>query len=384
MKNNLLFSLAIVVVTLTMLGCQPEVNFETDVPSKGSLQEDATGECLLKTVNGTYAPGTALSLASHTISVQINVAQTGTYTIKTDTVNGYSFSTTGVFSTPGLSTVILRGSGTPVAAGTDIFLVKYDTTTCSVPVTVQTGSAATAVFTLGGAGGTCTGATVVGTYATGTSLTTSNKITLNVNVTVAGSYNITTTHQGMIFTGTGAFTTVGPGTVELTGSGIPTTAGTNTVPVTVGASTCSVDVTVSTGATVNWRFTQGTTTYQGITSSASMMATGPFLGFFFTGTNTDGDTFLFSLGDLSGNITASENYSTATTTSNSGVFQFLKASTTDTWDANPTTTGATIIFTVTSHNTTTKTIGGTFSGNAKNGAGTILPITAGTFTITYP
>jgi hypothetical protein len=115
-----------------------------------------------------------------------------------------------------------------------------------------------------------------------------------------------------------------------------------------------------------------------------MMPTGPFLGFTFTGGNGAGDTFLFSLGDISGAITSSENYSTATTTANSAVFQFLKASTTDTWDANPTTTGATIVFTVTAHNTTTKTISGSFSGNAKNGAGTILPITGGTFTATYP
>ena len=83
------------------MACQQEVDFETNIPSKGSLRDDATGNCLPKTVNGTYTAGAAINIAANTISVQATITQTGTYTISTDTINGYSFRATGTFNVPG-------------------------------------------------------------------------------------------------------------------------------------------------------------------------------------------------------------------------------------------------------------------------------------------
>jgi hypothetical protein len=52
----------------------------------------------------------------------------------------------------------------------------------------------------------------------------------------------------MTFTGAGTLAT-GPQTITLTGSGTPTVAGNNTIPVTVGGSTCSFVINVTSGAT---------------------------------------------------------------------------------------------------------------------------------------
>ena len=45
--------------------CQKETSFEGDnTPAEGSLLSDVSGDCLPKTVNGTYVAGTALCLLS--------------------------------------------------------------------------------------------------------------------------------------------------------------------------------------------------------------------------------------------------------------------------------------------------------------------------------
>jgi hypothetical protein len=239
MKKHLIYLLAFGFILIT--GCQKELSFErpTD-PAEGSLQEDASGDCLPKTINGTYAVGVALVPTTNTVVVQVNVTKTGPYEIGTDTVNGYYFRATGTFTTLGANNVTLRGNGTPFAVGVNNFVASFDSTFCDFQVTV----ASAAVYTLAGAPNTCTSATVAGAYAVGVPLTASNTVTLNVNVTTAGAYNITTTYQGMTFAKSGVFTGTGAQTVQLVGSGTPTTAGANVVPVTAGSSTCSFTVTV--------------------------------------------------------------------------------------------------------------------------------------------
>ena len=131
-----------------------------------------------------------------------------------------------------------------------------------------------AVLTLNGSPGNCTGAVVNGVYATATALTATNTVAVNVMVTTPGTYNITTTYQGMTFASSGVFTTAGANSVTLVGSGTPTTAGVNVVPLTVGATACNFSVTVGspsvgtlgggpgacTPSTVNGVFTVGTAT----------------------------------------------------------------------------------------------------------------------------
>ncbi|HSN60593.1 MAG TPA: hypothetical protein VLR49_06645, partial [Ferruginibacter sp.] len=99
--------------------------------------------------------------------------------------------------------------------------------------------------------GACTTATVAGTYAASTPLTSSNTVTIQANVTTMGSYTVTTNAvNGMTFSATGVFTGTGAQPIVLTGSGTPTAAGTNTFTPGSG-STCTFSITV-TGAATNF------------------------------------------------------------------------------------------------------------------------------------
>lgn len=94
-------------------------------------------DCPSTAVNGGYTVGNALN-ASSTITIDVLVNVIEGYTISTNTVNGYSFSGSGVFSSIGLNTITLTGTGTPVAPQTDTFTItfagKVDTCTVDVPV----------------------------------------------------------------------------------------------------------------------------------------------------------------------------------------------------------------------------------------------------------
>jgi hypothetical protein len=232
-----------------IVGCQKETSFELgNTPGEGSLQSDVSGDCLPKTIAGTYQEGIALVPTQSTITVSVNVTKTGLYNILTDTVNGYYFKGTGTFTTLGPTNVTLQGFGTPFAQGVNNFVVSFGASICDIQVTVLPSGAGPAVLTLNGAPGNCATPTINGNYILNTPLNASNTVVLNVTVTTAGTYNISTTAvNGMTFSGTGTLAT-GAQTVTLTGSGTPTTAGANTIPVTVGGSTCSFSVNVTSGA----------------------------------------------------------------------------------------------------------------------------------------
>ena len=248
MKKQILYLLALSVLLIN--GCQKELSFETsNSPSQGSLQTAVTGDCFPKTINGVYEAGKPLA-ATNTVSVSVNVTKTGAYTVYTDTVNGYYFRGTGIFTALGTSTITLSGNGTPFTAGSNNFVVHYDSTICDLQIVVSpAGAGAPAVYTLGGAGGSCTTPIINGTYAVATALNGTNTVVLNISVTTVGTYNISTaTTNGMNFNGSGSFVTTGAQTVTLNGSGIPLTGGNTTIPVSIGTANCSFVIPVSSGA----------------------------------------------------------------------------------------------------------------------------------------
>ena len=245
--NKLLSSLFLA-VSILFITCKKEGSFELPTtPAKGSLQADGGGLCLPKTVSGSYIATTALVPALNTLTVDVVVAAAGAYTIYTDTVNGYYFRGTGSFTAAGSAQVILKGSGTPLIQGTNVFTVFFDSTQCDVAVQVlPAGSGGPAVFTMAGAGGSCTVPVIGGDYVIGTPLSSSNTVFLSVNVTTIGVYNITTTTvQGMTFTGSGTVAATGPQTIQLTGTGTPVApAGAVSIPVTAGSTTCNFGITL--------------------------------------------------------------------------------------------------------------------------------------------
>lgn len=491
MKRLPLFLMLLLGMSVWMSSCQKELSLEVSkIPSEGSLQKDGSGDCLPKTVVGTYEEAVALDPASNYLEVEVNVVSTGTYVIYSDTVNGVYFRTTGIFTSTGLQTIKLPGSGTPFASGIHNFVISYGTSQCVVAVTtLPPGGGVPAEITLDGAPGNCidyvlngvyisgaalnssnqvvikvnvispgtynistpvsngitfsgagtisstgaqtitltgsgtpiiTGATnfpvtigtsscsfsvdvtgaavyqvncgsavVEGDYAAGVELDASNEVTVTVNVTTPGGYNITGTVNGMTFTATGNFSAAGSATVTLLGSGVPAAAGTFNVPMpSTTTPTCSFSVTVDQGtvATGSWQFTVGATTYSGFMTNAQFDVTAapPFSLFYFYGENTAGDLFDMILADLDHVFGTGETYTFANSSGNSGAFAFENASSTITYEADPTLTTTTMVGTITSHNTTTRTVTGTFSGKAMDHTNTLRDITNGSFTVTYP
>jgi len=254
MKTISRFLSILTVLSVMIFSCQKELSFEAGntTSSDGILQADVTGTCTGVTLGGVYKKDSTLN-SSHYVDVTVTVNAAGSYTISTDTLNGYYFRTSGNFTATGPQVVRLNGNGKPLATGTNSFTVNYDSTQCEFSVTVVTGTGGTAAFTLNGAPNACTGATVNGTYTVGTALTSANTAVINVNVTAVGTYSISTTAvNGVVFSATGTFTVAGPQTITLTASGTPVAAGTFTITVTAGGNTCTFILTVSAVAVIDY------------------------------------------------------------------------------------------------------------------------------------
>jgi len=246
MKINYLL-LTLVSTFFLITACQKEVSNEVGgTPSAGFLTDNASGDCLPKTVTGVYEENVSLVPDSNFIDVHINVTKTGSYTVYTDTVNGIYFRATGTFGNTGDNTIRLKGNGTPASDGISNFTITYTSTDCVVPVTIlPAGGAVDAVFTLAGAPDVCMNYVLAGSYVVNTAMTAGNTVTINVNVTTAGTYNITTaTSNGISFSGSGTLA-AGAQTIVLTASGMPIAAGNSNFVINAGASSCNFTVAVT-------------------------------------------------------------------------------------------------------------------------------------------
>ena len=237
--KNLLF---VCFVSFLSFSCGKDESIDQPVvpTAVGSLRIDSTNDdCLPSSVGGIYVIDSALN-ASNYINVTLNITSPGAYKVQTNSVNGYSFSGSGVASATGLTNVKLLGSGKPVSAGFNIFQVTYGGTTCFIDVTVNS-SVNTSAYTI-----TCSGTKANGTYSAGTATNSANTITVPVNVTAIGNYSITTnTQNGVSFSATGTFTGTGNQNIILSAKGTPTAGGTFNYTITGGTSTCSVSITAT-------------------------------------------------------------------------------------------------------------------------------------------
>jgi len=258
MKTAIKISILFTALTVLFFACQKEVSFEVGntTPSVGSLQTDGSGGCLGAVVFGTYVKDVALN-NTHFANVNVLVDSVGTYTISTDTVQGYYFIAKGSFTATGAQVVKLIGGGTPLSAGTHIFTLKYNGTICEFSVAVSGTAPSAAAFTVN-----CTTAAPAGTFQQGTAMTSANKVVLNVNVTTVGSWNITTAPavNGVTFSGSGTFTTTGAQTITLTASGTPAGSGSFNFPVVVGTVSCNFSITFTASTTGPATYTVNCTT----------------------------------------------------------------------------------------------------------------------------
>jgi hypothetical protein len=117
--------------------------------------------------------------------------------------------------------------------------------TTDIPDTLNLDTVAT--FTMHtGANGSCANALVQGSYVSGDTLTETHTITLEVEVTYPGQWEVSTDIvNGMFFANAGIFTQKGLQTITLFANGVPGETGFTIVPVTAGASTCGFAVNVT-------------------------------------------------------------------------------------------------------------------------------------------
>ncbi len=243
---KVLYSLLILLFAgLFFASCQKELDFDLDAVSEGTMKSDVNGDCLPSTLNGIYYADSTLN-DTHFIDVQVNVITRGTYSIATDTVNGYSFKGTGTFGTTGLNTVRLYGSGKPLVGGSDIFTVTYGTSTCELNVIVVAAGTGIAAYTLESlVTGECSGATVFGTYTAGIPLGVTHSVILTVNVISPGTFLLgAASVNGMLFTASGVFMNTGLQAVTLNGAGLPLAPGIFNVTASNIISTCTFSITV--------------------------------------------------------------------------------------------------------------------------------------------
>lgn len=199
---------------------------------------EGTLDCTGATTGGVFTQSVPLT-GTNTVTIPVNVSSAGSYSITT-TANGATFSGSGTLAL-GNQNIVLSGNGTPTNLGATSFPVSLGPSSCSFSITFLP-APPPAVGTLN-----CAGATVAGSYSIGTALDGSNTVTIPVNITTAGLYNITTTAtNGVTFSGAGVVA-AGAQNVVLTGSGTPAAAGAFSFPVTFGASSCNFSVTFASG-----------------------------------------------------------------------------------------------------------------------------------------
>ncbi len=209
----------------------------------------APNQCTNAKINGQYLTGNAMTGGNYVV-LNVDVRAPGDYTIRTDTLNGISFSASGTFTKTGPQTVTLAGSGYPTNAQNLVFTPQGNNGSgCAFNLTIlNSGPPATYVIVSGQ--NLCVG-TAAGAYTAGTPLSAANTYTLEVYVTALGDFTIATkTLYGIYFYYTGTFTKLGDQTVTLTGYGTPTTIGTLTFtpeivgPAPLGGQACDFSLAV--------------------------------------------------------------------------------------------------------------------------------------------
>jgi hypothetical protein len=239
----------IVILLAAISSCQKEFVID-GFPAEGNLVKNAANECNSNTALGSYAAGIATNV-NNFADVQVDITKIGQYEISTDTVNGYYFAAKGAVGQTGVQIIRLQAMGTPTAASVDVFDVKFNNSICEINAIVTAAPAPPATFTFNTAGTNCS-ATPAGLYQAGLATTANNWVDLAVDVTVAGSYNITATstaNNNVSFSGTGTLP-IGAGVVRLIASGTPAVQGNFNYTVSLGTSTCNYTIAYGAAAPV--------------------------------------------------------------------------------------------------------------------------------------
>jgi hypothetical protein len=224
------------------LACPFSITFSGSTTTPAVFILGGPGACLNATVNGNYSVGLMLN-STNTLTIPVNVTSAGSYYVNTGTTstNGIYFQDSGYFANTGTQVITLTGVGTPINAGTTTLTLSSSSGSswCTVAINV-TNTTPQAVLTLTGTTNSpdsCTAISVSGNYVAGVLLTNNDVITLRVEVTSPGSYDvITSAANGVYFGGSGIVTTVGTQYITIRGFGTPYAPGSYVYTTTINGS----------------------------------------------------------------------------------------------------------------------------------------------------
>jgi hypothetical protein len=261
--TSIILVLLLLNITIFFSHCAKDYSYEGGIIDSGivvnppPLTPQATytlsgspSACMDPAISGDYFAGQKLT-SGNFLELNVEVNSTGTYVIKTDTVNGMSYYAKGEFTKTGQQTVLLQGSGTPQFARNIQFNTYGQNSNCGFKLVVLTpGYPATYVLE-SSYDTSCTGHIVKGTYVKGTALNATNKVSVRTYVTIPGVYTLATeTINGVSFAYTGEFKNTGVIYADLEGSGSPLKTGTYTYhlrivgPAPLGGAGCNFEIKV--------------------------------------------------------------------------------------------------------------------------------------------
>ncbi|CAD7811803.1 hypothetical protein CHRY9390_02418 [Chryseobacterium aquaeductus] len=200
-------------------------------------------DCNTVSVNGTYETGVALDPGTNTITLDVDVAEIGTYTI-ISTNGGMAFSASGTFTSTGVQQVTLSGQGFPQNQGLNYITLVINNVICSAVVNVANGIATVS---------SCGTDVLSNPVYTGITYANDDVVATisGINYTGGPVYSISTsTVNGIKLTSPlqGSFSSTSPATLEVSITGTPVIPGPTVLPYTINTQTgCDITVPVQSG-----------------------------------------------------------------------------------------------------------------------------------------
>lgn len=219
-----IYTLVFFACLFMVVNCTKEYSYEGGLKPESSVYTivAAGNDCSGSLVSGSYYASVPLG-ASNTVSLEADVSKAGSYSLTTNTSDGFYFTGNGNFIDTGIHTIVLYGNGTPGASGVFSF-VTPGTNGCGFDVTVMKQPPDTGSYALVGSPGNCSAPIIAGDFIAGTSINSAT-VTVSVDVKKTGDFVISTdTLDGIYFSASGRFTQTGIQKVTLKGNGTPSLA----------------------------------------------------------------------------------------------------------------------------------------------------------------
>lgn len=123
---------------IIIFSCRKEYSYEGGISAfaEGTLK-DSSGSCLYNSAFGTFYKGIIPDTDVDFVELGLIVTKPGTYSISTDTHNGFYFADSGQLDDNGYIIIKLKPVGTPIDTGITSFNVRFGDDVCNFSVQVK-------------------------------------------------------------------------------------------------------------------------------------------------------------------------------------------------------------------------------------------------------